>query len=168
MKKFDWFEFTLSHNWAYNLDFWWRHSWVSTVRAFIYNAFHDPYKKERKCIPRYTWKDRDTLMEEVVFTLFKEYCDSEDKNWNNKFTVEEMYGQPISKDDSFYDDMAHMTLQHNDQVDEMIDIYNYIESRKAKWEEAYNSPSMEKEDELHKTDTEYLIKIIKLRGGLWT
>lgn len=154
MKKFNWLKLTLRNEWAWELDFWWCHSWVSTVRAFIYNVFNDPYGKERKHLPRYTWEDRDSVMENVVFELFIQYCDSEDKNWRVKFTTDDCCPEEAE--------------YHNKRVDSLVEIYDYIKSERPRLIRKSDNGSIKEDDELDKADTKYLIKIIEIRGGLWT
>ena len=154
MNKLEWYLFTSNNKVINKIDLWWTHGWVSTVRAFIHNTFNDPYKKERKCLPRYTWKDRDVVLEDVVFKLFTEFCDSEDENWNRKLTTEDVGNDP------------YCIESHNKRIDEKQDIYTFIKTLPD--HEEVGNMSIEDEDKHNEKITEYLTKIIKLRGGLWT
>lgn len=54
---------------------------LSRIYFFFINLFNPPYNKERKVIPRFVWKDRDTVIRDFLFVIFTEYLEKEDPLW---------------------------------------------------------------------------------------
>ena len=67
--------------WISKIHSWYKFGWPYRIECVIHNIFNDPYKKERKTIPRFLWRDRDWVIEDFLFEMFRQYCDVEDPNW---------------------------------------------------------------------------------------
>jgi hypothetical protein len=123
---------------------------------FLQNWVKDPYKQERKIISRFKWKDRDGVIVEFLFEIFVGFLDREDPNWNQKwekFSCEEEL--------RYYEEVIKPRQK------EYSEIYNFIKKDypilKNKWEDCEVS-----DEDFFKKEEEFLVRIIKVRGSLWT
>jgi hypothetical protein len=53
----------------------------SSVYYFFVNLWRDSYKNVRKKIPRYVWRDRDVVLQDVMFQLFLDFIHIEQPDW---------------------------------------------------------------------------------------
>lgn len=113
----------------------------------ITNFFQNPYGNVRKVIPRFEWKDRDHILQDVLFQLFLGYVEDEDKYW--------------------------MEYENKERVDDFIKVYHYLKKDRPKLEKALadmdaNDNFESLIDEMEKRDTEAEEIIFKWRGTMWT
>lgn len=136
------------------LSWWYR----TRFQPFLFNLIDNPYKEERKCLPRFSWKDRDVVMVDVVFKLFTEYLERENPHWDT----------PPRRSESW----TEMDEEYKKEVAEPLrkkyeEIYSFIKLDYPKLLKRYDENEIS-DDELYEKETEYLIKIINIRGSLWT
>lgn len=142
------------HNWLWS-------GWRSTAYYFIHNALRDPYKKERKTIPRFHWEDRDVVMENFLYEIFLNYCHDENPRWKTfyhevyEYIPEEFRQEAIDKDQN--------------KIARRVEIYDWITKGRHEYQKRLDEDfSCELEDEFFAISTKYLMMIVEIRGELWT
>ena len=149
------------------VDRWFRRGWRIEAYFFIRNALNDPYKKERKTIPRFHWEDRNAVMEKFLYEIFLNYCHDEDPYWNvfddhpYLNISEELQTKQI---ENFF-----LKFMERNRIARRVEIYDWITKGRHEYQKRLDEDfSCELEDEFFAISTKYLMMIVEIRGELWT
>lgn len=117
---------------------------------FFYNLFDDPYKKVRRLVPRYKWRDRDGVIQDLLFQIFLDFLEDECPRW---------------EDDCNKDKVLDFKIVYDYLIEERSRIENIIS----------NTPLSEDEEKLfyfmdllEECDSQAEEIIFKWRHTLWT
>jgi len=160
--------------------FWWlRKCKIKIADGYYYckcRIFH-PYNVVKvKTLPP-TWVDRDLLLLHASFAIFCDVVEKEDILNDKLYDHSEQIAKMKEEEWEDKEDQEKAIRQFEDRHEqdqkyekELRYLYNWWTVARPERQKRLSGLdySLEKEEEAYEEDTEHLIRLIKIRGGLWT
>jgi len=159
--------------------------WVSQRRRDIADGYYyfkcfifHPYNKVKvKTLPP-TWVDRDLLLLHASFAIFCDVIEGEDLLNNMGFDhteeIEKMKKEEWEDKQSQEENIK--ILQERHELDQKLEkelkyLYNWWKIVRPERQKIMSNPlkwNFDDEEKYYKEDTDHLIRLMKIRGSLWT